>query len=208
MNIVVFGANGKVGSIVVKKLLERGHTVTAFIHGSHSLGKSKQLKIVKGDIYSPQDVEKAISGNEIVISALGSWGTPKKDILTVGMSYIIDSSKANVIKRLISLTGADARAHGDKKDPVHRAMYAVISVAAGKILRDGENHIEQLRTSGLNWVVIRSPVMNEKGSDGFSLSEMRPKPWQTINRHAVAESMVSQVDDFSWSETSPFITRS
>jgi len=208
MNIVVFGANGKVGSIIVKKLLERGHSVTAFIHGSHTLGKNNQLKIVKGDIYSSQDVEKAISGNEVVVSALGSWGTPKKDILTVGMSHIIDSSKANIIRRVISLTGADARAYGDEKDSVHRAMYAFIGVAAGKILRDGENHIEQLRTSGLNWVVVRSPVMNEKGSEGFSLTETRPKPWQTINRHAVAESMVSQVDDFSWSEISPFISRS
>lgn len=208
MKIVVFGANGKVGRVVVEKLLERGHSVSAFVHGEHDFVKNAQLKIVKGDIYDPKDAGKAIAGNEIVISTLGSWGTPKKDILSVGMSHIIDSAKANVIKRVISLTGADARMYGDKKDVVHRVMYGFISLAADKILRDGESHIEQLRTSGLDWVVIRSPVMNETGDQNYQLSDTRPKPWQTIHRHAVAESIVSQIDDYSWSQKSPFITRS
>ena len=37
MKVIVFGANGRVGAQVVKRALEKGHKVTAFVRTSESV---------------------------------------------------------------------------------------------------------------------------------------------------------------------------
>lgn len=206
-HITVYGANGKVGSLVVQGLLERGHSVTAFVHRSNGLVASDKLRIVEGDIHDTAAVDNALEGSDAVISALGSWGTPTKDILRSGMSGIIPAMQRRGIKRIISVTGAEARAHGDVLSFVHRIAHLGAAVAARKILVDGEEHIRQLEAGDLNWTVVRSPVMNGKGSSRYRLTTKRPFPWQTINRQAVADALVQQLNDSHYAKSAPFITR-
>ena len=48
MNVVVFGAGGETGSLVVERAIAAGHTVTAFVRDrSHSLQPG--VKIAVGD---------------------------------------------------------------------------------------------------------------------------------------------------------------
>jgi putative NADH-flavin reductase len=207
MQVTVFGANGKVGSLVVAELLKRDYSVAAFAHNDHKLARHPKLKIIQGDIYNFEDVRSAITGSEAVISALGSWGTPEKDILSQGMKNIIPAMDEAGIKRIISLTGAGAC---DNETPglVQKISRNLIKLAAHKILEDGEQHIALLRKSQLDWTVIRSPVMNEKADRKYLLSLDFPAPWATIRRQTVVEAMVNQLNDTTWNKKSPFIRRS
>lgn len=206
-HITVYGANGKVGSLVVQGLLERGHTVTAFVHRNDGRMADNQLRIVEGDIHDAAAVDVALEGADAVISALGSWGTPTKDILRSGMTALIPAMQRRGIKRIITVTGAEARAEGDELTFVHRAAHLGAGVAAGSILVDGEVHIKQLEASNLDWTVVRSPIMNNKGSAHYSVVTKRPYPWQTINRQAVADAMIQQLNDTRYTQKAPFITR-
>ncbi|HEY5442052.1 MAG TPA: NAD(P)H-binding protein [Candidatus Saccharimonadales bacterium] len=208
MQITIFGASGKVGSLVVAQALKQGYSVVAFVHSRSRLPENPNLRTVKGDIYNAQDVAKAVAGSKAVISALGSWGTPKKDVLTVAMRHIIPAVQSGT--RIISLTGSDARADGDSLSLLHRLSHASIKLVPGvkKILADGEEHIHLLEASGLDWTVIRSPVMNERGNpEHATLTDKRPAPWGTINRHAVAASLVDLIDNGQYSRQAPFIAR-
>ena len=206
-HIVVFGANGKVGSLVVAGLLERGHKVTAFVHRQGSLQNTASLKVVEGDIHDAAHVDTAMEGAEVVISALGSWHTPTKDILKSGMEAIVPAMQKRGITRIISLTGAEARAADDKLGLIHRVAHLAANLLAHKILVDGEQHIQILEQSGLDWTVVRSPIMNDQGATEYNLSLRRPYPWVTINRAAVATAMIQQVNDRHYSGRAPFITR-
>ncbi len=207
MHIVVFGANGKVGSLVVAQLLAAGHDVRAFVHGTSSLPSHPQLTFVQGDIYNGVDVDTAVSGMDAVISALGSWGTPRKDILQVGMQHIIPAMHTHAVTRIISLTGAEARATGDKQGIIHNLMHGFLSITASKILKDGESHIAQLEASSLNWTVIRSPIMRDTGDPrAYTLGPKRPLPWQTIARTAVATAMTDELEASAWVKRAPFIS--
>lgn len=207
MKILVFGANGKVGSLVTEQALDNGHSVTAFVHGDSSLKPHPSLSIHQGDIYDEMSVSDAVQGQDIVISCLGSWGTPHKDILTQGMKGIIPAMQAASIRRIVSLTGADASAPGDGKSVIHSLSHLLLSIVAPKILRDGERHIELLRDSNLEWTVIRSPVMNDRGSIDSDLSSRRPVPWKTINRNAVAKAMLTCALSSEYNQAAPYITR-
>jgi putative NADH-flavin reductase len=209
MRITIFGASGKVGRLVVEGALDAGYDVTAFAHHDPRFAEHARLKVAQGDVHSSADVAKAVKGADVVISALGSWGTGTKDIVSSGTANIIPAMEAAGARRVISLTGADARAEGDRLSLMHRLTHAAIQVTPPrKILADGERHIRRLEHSGLDWTVLRSPIMNEKGDpEGFRLGTGRPVPWATINRRSVALAMLGLIGDDNHSRQAPFITR-
>ena len=191
-NIVIFGANGKVGKLLTEYALADGHNVTAFIHRHHDLPDHPRLTIAKGDIYKQADVRMALKSADVVVSALSSWGTPKKDVLSTAMANIIPAMQELGITRIISLTGADARATGDQLSVLHNATHMAIGIIGGKVLQDGEGHIEVLEKSGLDWTVIRSPVMRSSTNTKYKITMTRPMPWATVARQAVARAMIDQ----------------
>jgi putative NADH-flavin reductase len=208
MVVTVFGANGKVGSIVVEQLLEQGHHVKAFVHSASHFEPHPNLEIIKGDIYSAKQVADSIKGSKAVISALGSWGTSKKDILFKGMKNIVPAMQQNNIVRIVSLTGSAAQSSGDKFSVINMSNRALLGLFAKKILIDGEKHIKLLEDSGLNWTVVRSPVMNNKGdATKYCLLDKAPKPWGTINRQSVAISLVELLTNVGYKQKAPYIVR-
>ena len=203
--ITVFGANGRIGRLVVAALLKSNLTVIAAVHGQHQFDSNSNLKIVTADIYDPKSVDQAILGSDAVISTLGSWGTKRQDVLTAGMANIISSMQRQSISRIISLTGAESRAPGDKLGLIHRMMHLALGIAAPKILRDGENHIKLLAASDLKWTVVRSPIMTDRRTGQAKLSFKRPFPWALISRDFVVAAIVKCAHDESWSKQAPFI---
>lgn len=208
MQITVFGAAGKVGRQVVTVALARGHKVVGFVHNSSGLPKNKNLRIVNGDVYNPEAVEEAIKGSDAVISALGSWGTPKKDIVKSGIKNIIPAMEKNKVSRIVSLTGHGANAPGDEFDLLHIISRWMLVILAPKILHDGEDHIEQLAASKLDWTVIRSSLMEEHGNPNrFTITLKRPLPLAMIHRHAVATCLVDLAESTDFNKQAPFILR-
>lgn len=207
LHVTIFGAAGNIGQLLVHESLARGWTVTAFVHRHHNLPKNDRLTIVQGDIYNPSDVDLALKHADVVLSALSSWGTPKKDVLTSAMSAIIPAMHRRKIARIISLTGAEARANGDELSLIHRLAHFGIVIIGKKVLQDGERHIALLESSNLDWTVIRSPIMSSQDDDHYHLVSKRPMPWAFINRRAVAAAMIDAVIDDRTIKRAPFITR-
>jgi putative NADH-flavin reductase len=211
MQVTIFGASGRVGREIVNQLLaETEYNLVLLVHNSSPFRDNPRLKIVRGDIHSRNDVAKAIQGSDVVISALGSWGTKTKDILSSAAANIIPVMEEKRIKRLISLTGSDARASGDHMSILNGLSHLAIKCSPlRQILIDGENHIKLLEASDLDWTVIRSPVM-VKGTKrgGFDLSLDRPMPWQTVQRKFVVTSIVDQIKQRNYIRKAPFIKSS
>lgn len=209
MHVVVFGASGKVGRLVVAQLLNGGHTVTVFVHKSSPFEPSDSLKIVRGDIYAAADVAAAVQGADVVMSALGSWGTKSKNVVSTGVAHIIPAMQLHGVRRLITLTGSDAVVPGERISLLTRLTRGLFLLTpARKILKDGDAHIAQLAHISLDWTVLRSPPMNTRGNaTHFILTAKRPKPWMTIHRTAVAQAMVALATDEQSFRQAPFIAR-
>lgn len=206
MRVTVFGASGNVGRLVVEEALRRGYEVVAFTHSQSKLPKRAGLSVKQGDVHDSETVAAAIKGSDAVISALGSWGTPSKDILTAGMRGIVPAMQANGVKRVISLTGSDARAAGDDLSVIHRISRNLFKIIGRRIINDGERHIRVLEASGLDWTVLRSPRMSKRGS-AYRLGRKRPAPWASVGHESVATCLVDQLTDTEHIKQAPFITR-
>ncbi|MEM7800468.1 MAG: NAD(P)H-binding protein, partial [Chloroflexota bacterium] len=72
MKILIVGSTGKTGIALIKASLAAGHTLTAFACQPEALFEFKGTKIEKGDVLNREDVERAVVGQELVLSALGA----------------------------------------------------------------------------------------------------------------------------------------
>lgn len=207
MVIAVFGASGKVGRLVVAEALARGYQVRGFVHSHNTLTEHPNLSVIRGDIYDAQSVSLAIQGCQAIVSALGSWGTSNKDIVATGTRHIIPAMQAYGIERIVSLTGADAFDIDERPSVLRGCSHALAGLIAGKILADGEEHIRLLRSSSLDWTVLRAPVMTNSARIFYKLSMQPTTHWQTIPRKAVAKAMIDQVDGPGYSGAAPFLHR-
>ena len=208
MKIVIFGANGKIGRLVVAEALRRGHSVRAFVHNHSDIADDSNLSIFKGDIYDADSCRNAMKGCDAVVSTLGSWGTPKKDVVSTAVENIIPIMQSMKINKIVTLTGADSEASNDKQGLLHKLSRPLLATIAGKILADGERHIKLLENSNLKWSIVRAPIMSNYGqASSFRLTEDRPMPWQTINRKSVAIAMVDLLETTESELRAPYIVR-
>ncbi|MFJ9589584.1 NAD(P)-dependent oxidoreductase [Streptomyces acidicola] len=76
-NIAVFGANGTIGSAIVREALDRGHTVTAVVRDPAKVTeRHANLTVTTGDILDAQLVTAAAKGHDVVVSAVGGGDGP------------------------------------------------------------------------------------------------------------------------------------
>ncbi|MBF6047788.1 NAD(P)H-binding protein [Streptomyces sp. NRRL B-1677] len=75
--IALFGANGTIGSRVLREALDRGHQVTAVVRDPKKLTETHEnLTVVTGDVLDPKSVEAVAAGQDVVVSAVGGGDGP------------------------------------------------------------------------------------------------------------------------------------
>jgi putative NADH-flavin reductase len=205
MQITVFGASGKVGSLVVEEALRRGYTVVAFVHSHDLFSPSGKLIVQKGDVYNAADVARAVRGSDAVISCLGSWGTKGRDVLTRATANIIPAMVDQKITRIVTLTGIGVQTH---PSTLHKLMLRLLwLLPAGKVFQDAETHVRLLSESSLDWTTICSPVMNNLGGAGYRLDSKIGFPTATISRGSVVAALLDQLDITDYLRKTPVVHR-
>ena len=96
IDILVFGAAGGTGRNILEQGLSRGYRMTAFIHKKGGLEGFAGLSTVTGDAFNSVEVEQAVAGRDVVISALGA-GMVSFD----GTKNIVDAMEKAGVQRLI-----------------------------------------------------------------------------------------------------------
>ncbi|MCD8172981.1 MAG: NAD(P)-dependent oxidoreductase [Alistipes sp.] len=107
--IVLIGASGFVGSAILNEALNRGITVTAIVRDPSKITvQNDNLKVVKADVSSAEEVAKVSAGADAVISAYNpGWTNPAiyEETLKVYPAILEGVKKAGV-KRLLIVGGA------------------------------------------------------------------------------------------------------
>src|SRR5207302_8934392 len=76
MKLVVLGANGRTGRLVVEQALAAGHNVTALVRSPEKLTiRNSGLRIVAGGATDAADVARAREGGGAALSTLGGKGS-------------------------------------------------------------------------------------------------------------------------------------
>jgi uncharacterized protein len=71
MRVVLYGATGKAGSVILKELVNRGHSVTAVARTPEKVQKLKNVSVVQDDLSDPTKIAGILKGADAVVSAYG-----------------------------------------------------------------------------------------------------------------------------------------
>jgi NADH dehydrogenase len=148
MKVLVTGASGFVGHVVVDALLRRGHEVTALVRDparSADLA-GKGVRLVTGDVLEPTTIERAAAGREAVVHLVGVIVEPKPltfdDLHRRATENVLAAAKAAGVRRYLHMSANGTRP--DAESPYHTSKWA------------GE---EAVRASGLDWTIFRPSLI-------------------------------------------------
>lgn len=203
MNITVFGANGRVGKLVVKRALERAHNVHAFVHSHDPFDQHERLSVSTGDVADADAVQRAVESADAVISTLGAFRRGTGPVLTPGLRTITQAMQLHHAHRLVILTGAGV-ARPDGRNGVRTHINrAVLTLMDRTAVADVENALAIVSATDVVWTAVCSPTISADGPDGYLLTEQMPSLLAKVSGPAVAASLVALAEDPT--KTSPVV---
>lgn len=160
MKIVVFGANGKTGLLLLEQALASGHQVVAYIRRAGTIQFTHpNLKICIGRLNESLRIKDAIEGADVCISALGGHSITKHSAdFIAGIHHIVTSMEELGVKRLIYLSSMGA---GDSRANMCACARLVLADIMLRIpLADHTNNEKRIAKSTLQWTVVRPGSLN------------------------------------------------
>ena len=92
MKILLFGATGPTGKIILDNLLTDNHQVTCYVRNPDKIStKHKSLTVTSGSINDQVKIEQSLKDKDLVISALGKKPTLTDNSMSLACDTIVRS---------------------------------------------------------------------------------------------------------------------
>jgi putative NADH-flavin reductase len=201
MNIVIFGATGRTGALLVEQAIEAGHFVTAAARRPEGIvGKGPNLRKVNGDLFNAKAVADAVAGQDCVFVAVAP---PKPlgptTIFSTGITHILAGMKAAQVRRIVVLgsCGVD----GETNTRWHTRLLAglIVQPLLFNLYVDTGRMEGILTATDCDWTVVRPPrLTNGKATAAYRVGVGTHLPHvASISRADVADAMLALISDTS-----------
>ena len=195
MKLVIFGASGQTGSLLVQQALDSGHLVTAYVRRKDALSiNHPNLELVIGQLDDTVKLQKAITGSDVCFSTLGGGSLTKRSPeLTRGIDRIVTVMERKGVSRFVYLSSVGAGESRFFMGPVLRFIITRLMLRVP--LADHTANEERLFKSKLQWTIVRPGSLTNgpkagKSKHGSDFIKLRGNP--KISRADVAAFMLDQ----------------
>jgi putative NADH-flavin reductase len=211
LNITIFGASGKIGTILTNLALDKGDNVTAYVRNPEKIKRiHDHLHIVIGDLKNQDQIEKAIETADVVMSTLGPSlkrsenrkGTPIAD----GHELIIKAMEKLDKKRFITLATPSINAKEDRKHIATVFLRPIVRLFLSGAYKDIVKYGSLIEKSDLDWTVVRIILPNDKHTGkkyGISIGDKRAK--LSVSRENIAAFMYDVAANNMYNRKMPIV---
>jgi uncharacterized protein YbjT (DUF2867 family) len=203
MKILLLGATGRTGKLVIEEAIRRGHQISAIARDPEKL-KDYQIDITQGTPYDFETVENALSGCEAVINTLNisrksdnPWAglVSPKDLISKSATNAVTAMKKAGITRFIALSTIGA---GSSWRTTPAILKFIVSISNLKYaFGDHGKQEEILQNSSIEYTICRSPMLsteiNTKGAVAVKEGENPPK--MVLSRNSAAEFFIKIIEN-------------
>jgi len=193
MRLLVLGATGQVGRLVVGQAIRRGHEVTGFARAPQTLRDTSPLvMVVSGDALDPNAVASAVRKQDAVVYALGAGNVRTTNLFSESTRILLDAMQREDVRRLVCVTGVgagDTKGHGGFV--YDRIVYPLFTKA---IYVDKDRQEALIRDSGTDWTIVR-PAAFRKHTAAAPLTVVTNVDGIVLRRIAPHEVAVFVVDE-------------
>jgi putative NADH-flavin reductase len=195
MKLVVFGSTGGIGAQVVKQALEAGHIVTAVArHPSAIALQHEHLEVLQGDVLEPQTIPAAITGKDVVVSAVGVRNRAPTKVYSEGVANIIQAMQSAHVHRLICVS-----ASGLEPGPLWQRLVAkpILWAVLKEMYSDLVRMEAVIERSDVDWTILRPPALTNGPRTGQYQVELNKHLSRglVISRADLGEYIVSHLSD-------------
>jgi putative NADH-flavin reductase len=205
MKILVLGATGATGQLIVRDALAGGHYVVALVRAK-ARADLPGAELIEGDVRDEETLARALNGCDAVISALGTgMGLREVDLLTVATRALIAAMTRAGVRRLICISAlgvGDSRGHGGF---VFDRLFQPLLL--GPAYKDKDRQEAAIRASSLDWVVVRPAQLTSGPARGRirATIDLAGVNGGKITRADVAQFIIEQLTTDTWLRQTPVI---
>ena len=205
MKVLVLGATGGSGRLIVRDALAKGHSVVALVRSKAS-ADLPGVDMIEGDVRDEGILTRALDGCDAVISALGTgMGFRKVDLLAVATRALISAMTRSGVRRLVCISAlgvGDSRGHGGF---VFDRLFQPLLLSQAYKDKDGQE--AAIRASSLDWVIVRPAMLTDDPAQGSvsAVVDLARINGGKIARADVARFVVDQLTTDTWLRQTPVI---
>jgi putative NADH-flavin reductase len=205
--ILVLGATGHLGKILVNMLLNKNYIVVALVRNTKKLDiKHKNLRIIQGDVTDSNDLLNALSNINVVISVLGHGFRTRFPIQEKTMNSLFPLMEKNKINRFITITGAGLKIKGDPNSFIADFSEKLFYLVDRYRMQDAKNQQQLIEKTNLDWTVVRTPIHNNKNNETVVQSGFTQPPlWKTVSRFTISKFIIDCIENNLWIKKAPII---
>jgi uncharacterized protein YbjT (DUF2867 family) len=195
MKVLVIGASGATGTLLLPKLLEQRHAVTAFARNPKSVPEREGLRVEQGDATDAASLERAVQGQDAVVSVFGPRGLGKSDVQETLARNLIAAMQKHGVKRLVNLSAWGAAG----TQPSGLLFKIIRGTLLKNVFADKERGETLFATSGLDVThVCPGRLLNSPARGGVKVSPDGAGLESIMTRADLAEFMVGQLSTDAW----------
>lgn len=204
MKVLLIGLTGLTGQQALPRLLEAGHTVTALVRRPGAVtARHERLVLLEGDARDAAAVDRAVRGQDAVLSVFGPRSLKRDDLQEVLMRHLVASMTRHGVKRLVNLSAWGA------SDTIRHAglMLKLFKfLVLRHVFADKERGEKLLFASGLDHVnVCPGRLTNGAPRGGVKASVDGRGLEAVMTRADLAQFMLEQLTNDAWVRKCPLI---
>lgn len=208
MKILILGATGGTGRLIVGAAAAAGHEVVALVRSKAKAAGLVGATLVEGDARDEAALSRAIADCDAVVSALGTAVTPfrKVTLLSTATRALVAVMERQGVRRLVCITGmgaGDSRGHGGF---FYDRLFQPLLLR--QVYEDKDRQEAAIQSSQLDWIIVRPTVLNDEPARGRvrALTDLTGVHGGRIARADVADFVVQQLAADTWLHRTPLIT--
>jgi putative NADH-flavin reductase len=158
VRLLVAGASGRTGRLLVEQALAWGHEVTALVRDPSRLGLAHASLLVRaGSVDDRRTLAQAVEGQDAVLSALGVGRPLRSDpVVVAGVRTLVEAMQKLAVERLVYLSFVGVRESRAQGGPLIRH---VLWRPLRHEIADHERKEAIIRESDLAWTIVRPPKL-------------------------------------------------
>ncbi|WP_263384460.1 NAD(P)-dependent oxidoreductase [Granulicella arctica] len=192
MKVLVLGANGRTGALVVAHAIANDHEVSVLVR---RVGRSygPGVCVIEGDALNQKDVLRAMERQDAVVECIGGMApwqhqTLERDV----MRNIVAAMKQSGTRRLLVVSALGVAE--SRKQCLWWYRWLVVPTFLRGITRDKKDMEAIVRQSGLDWVIARAPILTDKAETGRIKVLKKSEKGRAITRVDLAAWLVEQLE--------------
>jgi uncharacterized protein YbjT (DUF2867 family) len=184
VKVLIIGATGATGQILMRVALEQGYEVTALARNPSAVApEDHRPRVLQGNALDASEVEAAVAGQDSVLSALGTRSSRPTTLFSESTHNLISAMDNFLYDRIIR------------------------PFVVKNVYEDKERQEEAIKQSDLDWVIVRPARLTDEPAKGeYSVYLGGSYTAKTISRADVAAFMLAQLTDDTYVHKTPVIS--